>query len=73
MKIAAISDMHGLLPEIEPCELLLICGDIVPLRMQRNIPQSKKWFSNEFADWINSLPCEQVYIVGGNHEFTNFN
>lgn len=70
MKICATSDLHGILPEIkEPCELVLICGDIMPLRMQRNIPQSEKWLKTEFADWIKSLPCEGVVMVGGNHDF----
>lgn len=69
MKICATSDLHGILPEIEPCELVLICGDIMPLRMQRNIPQSEKWLKTTFADWVKSLPCEAVVMVGGNHDF----
>lgn len=73
MKIAVTSDLHGILPEIEPCELVLICGDIIPLRIQRNIPQSESWLKGEFAEWINSLQCERVIMIGGNHEFTNFN
>ena len=35
IKICAISDLHGYLPKIEPCELVLICGDIVSLCAQR--------------------------------------
>lgn len=34
MKICATSDLHGNLPNIEPCELVLICGDIVSLQAQ---------------------------------------
>lgn len=69
MEIAVLSDLHGYLPEVTPCEIVLICGDIVPLYMQRNIPQSESWLAGEFAEWINNLPCEQVYMVGGNHDF----
>lgn len=29
INVCAISDLHGTLPEINPCELLLICGEIV--------------------------------------------
>ena len=69
MKICVTSDLHGFLPKIESCELVLICGDIVPLRMQRNIPQSIKWFKKEFIPWTESLPCEEVIFVAGNHDF----
>lgn len=70
MKIGALSDLHGFLPEIkEECDIYLICGDIIPLKIQRNIPQSNSWLKQEFSQWINDLPCEQVYMVGGNHDF----
>lgn len=70
MKICILSDLHGFLIDgIQPCELVLICGDIVPLRMQRNKPQCEKWLKTEFADWIKSLPCEKVVFVAGNHDF----
>ena len=70
MKICVLSDLHGFLIDyIQPCELVLICGDIVPLRMQRNKPQCEKWLKTEFADWIKSLPCEKVVFVAGNHDF----
>lgn len=70
MLIGALSDLHGYLPEaVEPCELLLICGDVIPLRIQRNIPQSEKWLSTTFAQWVNDLPCKIVIMVGGNHDF----
>lgn len=69
MKICVLSDLHGnLIDNIEPCEVVLICGDIVPLRMQRNFPQCEKWLSTEFSNWINSLPCENVFMVAGNHD-----
>ena len=70
MKIVAISDTHGNYDfTIESSNILCICGDIVPLRMQRNIPQSISWFKKEFIPWCKSLPVEQIYMVGGNHDF----
>ena len=69
MKITAISDLHGLLPEIEPCDILLICGDIVPISVQSNTTRSEMWLRGEFANWINNLPCEHVIAVWGNHDF----
>ena len=70
-KICAISDLHGQLQglKINPVNILFICGDIVPLRMQANIPQSLKWFKKEFVSWCNKQPVDQIYMVAGNHDF----
>lgn len=77
MKIAVISDLHGHLPiypspyweGIEECELLLICGDILPLNIQMNMPASQKWLIEEFKPWAAELPVEQVFFIAGNHDF----
>ena len=69
MKICAISDTHGFLPEIEPCDLLLISGDIIPLYIQRNHIASSNWFYTEFTDWIGQLKCDKIIIIAGNHDF----
>lgn len=71
MKIAAISDIHGQFDDlmIDPVDVLFICGDIVPLRMQRNIPQSFSWFEKEFVPWCKKQPVDQIYMVAGNHDF----
>lgn len=68
MKICAISDLHGYLPEIEKSDILLIAGDISPLNIQFNKPKMKTWLETEFAYWIKSLPVDKVYLVAGNHD-----
>lgn len=68
MKICAISDLHGHLPEIEKSDILLIVGDISPLEIQFNKPKMKTWLETEFAYWIKSLPVNKVYMVAGNHD-----
>lgn len=70
IKLGVMSDLHGYLPEIKPCELLLICGDIVPLRIQSRTIDSYKWFSGEFKEWAMDLPCNKVLFIAGNHECT---
>lgn len=70
MKVCVISDLHGnLIDNIESCELVLICGDISPLDIQRNIPEMKYWLGTKFAEWINSLSSEKVIFIAGNHDF----
>lgn len=77
MKIAIISDLHGYLPiypslyweGIEECELLLICGDLLPLRIQTNMRESLNWLVADFRPWAISLPVEQIFFIAGNHDF----
>jgi Icc-related predicted phosphoesterase len=77
MKVAVISDLHGHLPiypspyweGIEECELLLICGDILPLHCQTKMIESRLWLIDEFKPWAASLPVEQVFFIAGNHDF----
>lgn len=70
MKICAFSDMHGNLDfKVEPCDIVLICGDIVPLKIQGYTSPSEEWFKTTFIPWCNNLPCEKVVFIGGNHDW----
>ena len=70
LKIVAISDLHGILPEIiESADIMIIAGDIVPLNIQRDKPESKYWFEHDFAEWIEQLPVDEVFMIAGNHDF----
>jgi Icc-related predicted phosphoesterase len=73
IKCIAISDLHGILPQItEEFDVLFICGDILPLNIQKNIPKSEKLLKKKFSEWINSLRCDKVFAVWGNHEIINY-
>lgn len=67
-KICVLSDLHGHLPRIESCELVLLAGDIVPLNIQFDNAESTLWFLDEFTKWIDSLPCDEVIMIAGNHD-----
>ena len=69
MKICSFSDMHGQLDfTIEPCDIVLICGDIVPLNVQSSMINSEIWLKDVFIPWCNNLPCEKVLFIAGNHD-----
>lgn len=71
LKICALSDLHGTLlsvEDIEPCELVCISGDIVPLNIQANSHKTKSWLRNKFKPWCESLPCDKVVFIAGNHD-----
>lgn len=70
MKICGISDMHGQYDfKVEPCDIVLICGDIVPLEIQVLDSKSEEWFKTFFIPWCTNLPCEKVVFIAGNHDF----
>lgn len=74
MKIVCISDLHGFLykPEDVPeCDVVCICGDIVPLDYQGDDVASIAWFCLEFVPWTDQLRCKKVIFIAGNHKLSN--
>lgn len=75
LDLCGISDIHGyLIPkeEIKEHEVMVICGDISPLKIQSNDHKMKKWLFEEFKPWAESLPCDKVYFIPGNHDIMPF-
>ena len=54
---------------IDPCDVLCICGDIIGLNDQRDMQKSEYWWTHKFVDWVNKQPCDRVIITVGNHDF----
>lgn len=70
MELCVFSDIHGYLPNnIKQCDVVCICGDIFPLKIQRNSQECKDWWENEFTNWVLKLPCKKVIVIAGNHDF----
>ena len=69
LKIVAISDIHGMLPELPECDVVCCAGDISPLEYQTNQTQMLGWFYLVFLPWVESLPCKKFIMVAGNHDF----
>jgi Icc-related predicted phosphoesterase len=68
MKVVAMSDMHGTLPDVPACDLLLLAGDITPVR-DHGIERQALWLATEFREWLNRQPARKVIGVAGNHDF----
>lgn len=70
MKIVAISDLHGFFPKIkeESFDVLCICGDIFPLKIQHISAACENWLKQRFIPWCEELPCKTVLLVAGNHD-----
>jgi len=74
MHITAISDLHGVLPAIDPCDLLLIGGDICPhfardIGSPADIHGQAIWLDTALRHWLDTLPATHVVAVAGNHDF----
>lgn len=69
LKICAISDIHGTLIDVPECDILCICGDILPLDIQRNQNRSIAWLAGPFQKWALEAPCKYVIMIWGNHDW----
>lgn len=64
--IVASSDLHGYLPQLPPCDLLLLGGDLCP----DGTPQLQaEWLDTTFRSWLKQQPAKHIVAVAGNHDF----
>jgi Icc-related predicted phosphoesterase len=83
VKVVAAADLHGHLPAIDPCDLLVLGGDLCPdFKAPRNEhwgygldttghPQAN-WLDTTFRDWLQTLRnggVEEIVGIAGNHDF----
>lgn len=68
-RIAAMSDLHGVLPEVNAVDAVFIVGDIFPYSSESVFNRAKKWFVENFMKWVNELECDKVFLTPGNHDF----
>ena len=67
--VIAASDLHGILPEVGPCELLLLAGDLLPPEIEDDVEASRAWLAGLFAEWLDDVPAREVVACAGNHDF----
>jgi predicted phosphodiesterase len=68
MRFVCVADLHGYLPEIPPCDVLLVAGDVCPTDDERPATQ-RRWLQSTFAGWLAGVPARSIIGVAGNHEF----
>jgi predicted phosphohydrolase len=67
VRVVAVADLHGLLPPIPPCDLLLVGGDVCPVDDHSSATQ-RAFLEGPFADWLEAVPAGEVVGVAGNHD-----
>ncbi len=72
MKIVAVADTHGMdfVSKIPECDILLIAGDISPVRLSHDYVVQKMWFETTFIDQLKKLRevAKHIVFIGGNHD-----
>lgn len=80
MLVCAVSDLHGRLPLIPECDVLLIAGDLCPDEYPTKQTfsgwthdiahkEQREWLHDVYALWEESVPAEHIFVTGGNHDW----
>jgi Icc-related predicted phosphoesterase len=67
-RVAAISDLHGFLPEIPRCDVLVVGGDLCPVE-DHALDHQRWWLENPFSEWLRQIDAGTVVGIAGNHDF----
>lgn len=62
------SDLHGYLPLVEECEILILLGDVFPWN-DHSEKYQRKWQTDVFMPWLDHQPAKEKILVAGNHDF----
>lgn len=68
----AMSDMHGLLPDLreQPVDLVLMAGDIAPDYTEHNKDVAIEWYTHEFYRWCKSfVRADKIFFILGSHDY----
>lgn len=72
MRIVAVSDLHGSLPDLPPADLIILSGDLTGGNPSGPRDHSEAhwlaWIAGEFSQWVRSLEASLVVAVAGNHD-----
>ncbi|MFI3261384.1 MAG: metallophosphoesterase [Rikenellaceae bacterium] len=69
MKIVAISDLHGYLPQLPEADVICIAGDITADEHTKDVEGQWKWYNEKYLPWVEALPARKVITIAGNHDY----
>lgn len=65
IRVACISDTHSILPKVEPCDILLLGGDICD---NGSAVAQVGWLYDVFKPWLEKVPAKHIVGIAGNHD-----
>jgi Icc-related predicted phosphoesterase len=68
MRLVLTSDLHGQLPAVPACDVLLIGGDVCPIE-NHDLTFQADWLRWRFVPWLRQAPARQKLFIAGNHDF----
>src|SRR5215472_1352698 len=68
MRLVLTSDLHGQLPAVPACDVLLIGGDVCPIE-NHDLTFQADWLRQTFVPWLRRAPARQKLFIAGNHDF----
>ncbi len=77
MRVCVVADLHGRLPQIPDCDVLILAGDICPdidrVGWDPDLMRvgQMEWLGNEYYEWEQALPTEHIFATPGNHDWVH--
>jgi hypothetical protein len=67
LRIVALADLHGHLPVVPSCDLLIVAGDLCAAD-GHDPGKQERWLGDTFSAWLAATPARHRVGVAGNHD-----
>jgi Icc-related predicted phosphoesterase len=73
MRLVLGSDLHGFLPRVPECDVLILAGDLLPsTNPHRLIEEQKLFVERRLKPWLERAPAKHIVATWGNHDWLPF-
>lgn len=77
LKVCCLSDLHGRLPKVPECDVLVLAGDVAPdskwfghLPAALYAEEQAEWFDRQYREWeATVVEAAHILAIPGNHDW----